>query len=176
LTNQLLQTLGVDRLSHPKFFGRYQMRHWDRDTEREVEVISGCYLIVRQEVLNTVGYLDENFFFFGEETDWCRRIHRAGWLLKFSPVGEIIHHGSVSAWKLNERRDLLLGEAKVKLHLKYGGMAPAILVFFLLFSFNFSRAVFWSLRSLIDSKSKKRALHFRSVTRKNFSYWPGKLT
>lgn len=173
--NQVLQTLGVDRLPYPRFFGRYQMRHWSRDSERDVDVISGCYLIVPKEILDTVGTLDEDFFFFGEETDWCRRIQNAGWKTRFSPVGEIIHHGSVSARKLNEKRDLLLGEAKVRLHKKYGGYSAAITVFFILLCFNFSRAVFWSLKSLINSNSKERAKHFRKVTLKNFTYWPSKL-
>jgi hypothetical protein len=45
----------------------------------------------RRAALEQIGPLDESFFFFGEETDWCRRMRDAGWRLMFAPVGEIIY-------------------------------------------------------------------------------------
>ena len=44
---------------------------------------------------------DKMFFFFGEETDWCRRFLAHGWKLRFAPVGEITHHGGGSSGALN---------------------------------------------------------------------------
>ncbi|MFU8772087.1 MAG: glycosyltransferase family 2 protein, partial [Anaerolineales bacterium] len=105
LLNQVLLTTGLWKLRWPRFLGRSQITHWNRDTEREVEVISGCYMLVRRSVIDEVGLLDEDFFFFGEETDWCRRMRNAGWRLMFAPVGEITHHGGGSVKKLNHRRD-----------------------------------------------------------------------
>ena len=125
--NLSLQTLGLNRLSFPRWFQRYQMLDWDRNDEREVEVISGCYLMVRKEVLDTVGLLDESFFLYGEETDWCRRCTDAGWSLKFAPVGEITHYGSGSSRRLNYRRDIMLSEGTVRLHRKHGGLFGACL-------------------------------------------------
>ncbi len=154
-------TIGLDRV-----FGsldRYLLRSWRRDDERDVEVISGCYLLLRREVLEQIGELDENFFFFGEETDWCLRMRRAGWNLKFAPVGEIIHHGGGSVKKLNFKRDVMLTEALVKLHRKNEGIFSAIIVFAVLFSFNLSRALYWTVRSLLSKKFKGRAEHFQQV-------------
>jgi GT2 family glycosyltransferase len=93
LPRLLLMTSGFDRISTLSFLDHYLMRHWPRDNERKVEVISGCFLLFRREILNQVGGFDENFFFFAEETDWCRRIREAGWSLNFAPVGDIVHHG-----------------------------------------------------------------------------------
>src|SRR5690625_3304033 len=142
ILNQLLQASGLWKLRRPRFFGRYLMTDWQRDSERTVEVISGCYLLVRARVIEEVGPLDENFFFFGEETDWCRRMRDAGWLLVFAPVGEITHHGSVSVKKLNHRRDVMLTEAKVRLHRKHGGIVPAAVVWLIDGFFIGSRAAF----------------------------------
>ena len=166
LLDLTFQTTGLWRLGTPKFFGRYQMTHWERDTEREVEVISGCYLMLRAEVLDQIGHLDEDFYFFGEETDWCRRIANAGWKLMFSPVGEIVHYGSASARKLNHKRDLMLTDATVRLHRKHSGPLHAKAAWVILFSFNASRAIFWSLRGLMKREgAKARGVHFRNVVK-----------
>ena len=61
----------------------YRMTGWDRATERRVDVISGAAMFVRRAAMEEVGLLDEAFFFYGEETDWCHRFARAGWELVF---------------------------------------------------------------------------------------------
>ena len=167
LTNLALQTSGLWRLPPRKVFGRYLMLDWQRDSAREVDSISGCYLMLHRKVLDEVGPLDETFFFFGEETDWCRRMREAGWKLMFAPVGEIIHHGSASAKKLNYRRDLMLTWAMVRLHAKHGGRLRAAGAWGIVFGHNLTRAVFWTLRALVQRRSNvlERASHFRNVTR-----------
>lgn len=164
LLDLFFMSSGLWKLNRPRLFGRYQMTHWQRNSEREVEVISGCYLMLRQSVLQQIGPLDEDFFFFGEETDWCRRMRDAGWHLKFAPVGEIVHYGSASARKLNHRRDLLLTDATIRLHRKHSGAFAAKIAWAILFGFNLSRAAFWSLRSATRSATAtERARHFRNV-------------
>ncbi len=164
LLDLMFMSSGFWKLKRPKFFGRYQMTDWQRDTLREVEVISGCYMMLRREIIYQIGSLDEDFFFFGEETDWCRRMRDAGWRLMFAPVGEIVHYGSASARKLNHKRDLLLTDATVRLHRKHGGALAAAGAWMILFGFNVSRAAFWSLRSLIQrDRAAPRAKHFRDV-------------
>jgi len=172
--NLLLQTLGLNRLERPRWLRRYQMLDWARDDEREVEVISGCYLLARREAVARIGPLDEAFFLYGEETDWCRRCADAGWKLVFAPVGRITHFGSGSSRKLNYRRDLMLSEGTVRLHRKHGGRLAAAAVWLLLLLFNCSRSVYWSLRALPDRRSLTvaRAAHFRQIVRHFPSAWP----
>jgi GT2 family glycosyltransferase len=104
-----------------RFFGRQTYRGWERDSERDVDVVTGCYLMIRREILETVGPLDERFFFFGEETDWCRSIAEAGWKVRFAPVGEIVHIGNASGKKHSHRRDFMLAAGLVRLHAKRSG-------------------------------------------------------
>jgi GT2 family glycosyltransferase len=173
ILNQLLQTSGLWKLRRPRFFGRYLMTDWRRDSERAVDTVSGCYLMVRARVIQEVGPLDEAFFFFGEETDWCRRMRDAGWKLVFAPVGEITHHGSASARKLDHRRDVMLTQALVRLHLKHAGLAPAAAAWAIGAGFNLSRAAFWSLRrALGDRRAAERARHFRGVVAHLRDAWP----
>jgi len=174
LLRLLFLTIGLDRLKHLKLFDSYLLRNWKRDYERDVDVISGCYLLTRREVIEQVGPLSEDFFFFGEETDWCLRMRKADWALRFSPVGEIVHHGGGSVKKLNYQRDVMLTNATILLHKKNGGLVSAFLAFLILTMFNLSRAVFWSISSLWSSENKLRAKHFRQVTLKTISMRLGK--
>lgn len=165
LPNLILLTSGLWKLRWPRFLGRYQMMDWARDSERAVDSISGCYLMLRRAVLDQIGPLDEAFFFFGEETDWCRRMRDAGWGLMFAPVGEIVHYGSASARKLNHARDLMLTDAMVRLQRKHGGRAAGAVAWVILFAFNVSRALFWSGRAIVQPSdaTRARARHFRAV-------------
>jgi GT2 family glycosyltransferase len=176
--NLLLLTSGLWKIPWPRFFDRYQMRRWNRLTERDVEVISGCYLLLRKTILEQVGLLDENFFFFGEETDWCLRMRKHGWTLRFAPVGEIIHHGGGTVRRLSHQRDLMLSSAMVKLHLKHGGMTSAVIVWLIVNGFNFSRAVFWTLCSVAARRPsvRERRQHFISLVRDGFKIWPSDKT
>lgn len=177
LLNQFLMATGLWKLKWPRFFGRYLMTDWARNSEREVEAISGCYLLVRSEVLHSVGSLDEDFFFFGEETDWCYRMRKAGWRLMFAPVGEITHHGSVSARKLNHRRDLLLTSSKVRLHRKHNGFTSAIVCWLIAAFFNGGRAIYWNFRRMVSPSeaTKQRAQHFFRVTASLGRTWTGRV-
>jgi GT2 family glycosyltransferase len=80
-----------------KFFGREQMTWWNRNDIREVDVVTGCCMLVRQDAIKKVGSMDEQFFMYGEETDWCYRFRQAGWKVMFTPVCEIIHLGGQSS-------------------------------------------------------------------------------
>jgi GT2 family glycosyltransferase len=109
----------------PQRARRYRMDDWQRDDERDVEVVSGCYLLARRSATEAVGLLDEDFFFFGEETDWCRRFLAHGYAVRFAPVGTITHFGGGSSKSLNAKRDLMLSEATMRLHRKHGGVFAA---------------------------------------------------
>jgi GT2 family glycosyltransferase len=159
----LSQLIFLDKLTKIPLFQRYRMLNWGRDSERNVSVVSGCFFLVRCSVIKDVGCFDEDFFFFGEETDLCYRIARAGWEARFSPVGEIIHHGSLSAKKLNFRRDLLLSNAIVRFNSKNIGAISGLISFMILFLFNFSRMTLHAIAAPISSDSRERAVHFFKV-------------
>jgi GT2 family glycosyltransferase len=61
------------------------------DETREVEVVMGACMLVRREAVAEVGGLDEAFFLFSEETDWCYRFRQAGWTVVFFPGAECVH-------------------------------------------------------------------------------------
>ena len=167
-----MQTMGLTRFSK---WDAYRMTGWDRTTERNVDVISGAAMFVRTAAMRQVGLLDEAFFFYGEETDWCRRFAQAGWELVFAPIPEITHFGNGSAGKLNHQRDVLMTEGTTRLHLKHGGLLAALSCFAILAAHNTSRAIFWSVLGVLQRPGAKvRAQHFGKVTLDMPKAWPSK--
>jgi GT2 family glycosyltransferase len=172
LLNLGLQASGLTRLPGA-FFDRYQMRRWDRRDTRAVDVVSGCCMFVRRAAMEKVGLLDEAFFFYGEETDWCRRFADAGWGLSFAPVGEIVHFGGGSVRKLSHKRDVMLTEGTVRLHRKHGGRIGGLACWTLLAGFNLSRAVAWSVLGVMaGGTAAARGTHFRRVVAASGLTWP----
>jgi len=98
LWNMFCRALALDRLLPwvPLFSG-YLLSHRNLRTPTPVEILSGCFLVVRRAALEQVGPLDEAFFIYGEDMDWCKRFLEAGWLAIFVPHAESIHYGGASS-------------------------------------------------------------------------------
>ena len=83
-----------------RFWGRERMTWWDGQEARAVDVVAGCFILVRREAIAQVGVLDESYFMYGEEADWCYRFRKAGWKVLFNPAAQIVHLGGVSSAQL----------------------------------------------------------------------------
>jgi GT2 family glycosyltransferase len=89
---------GLSRLfpSSPRF-GRYNLTFVDPDLPIEVDSVCGACLLVRRTVVQRVGALDERFFMYGEDLDWCLRTRLAGWTVRYEPSIVVQHqHGAAS--------------------------------------------------------------------------------
>jgi GT2 family glycosyltransferase len=102
-----------------RFFGREHMSWWRRDDVREVDVVTGCYMLVRREAIEDVGPMDESFFMYAEETDWCYRFRSRGWKSWFTPAAEIIHVGGGSAPKLSAKRAKIMNQSFTRYAFKH---------------------------------------------------------
>jgi len=69
---------------------------FDHDRVSEAEFVMGSVMLVRRAAIDQVGLVDEDFFLFSEETDWCYRFHEAGWKVLFFPGAEFVHVGGAS--------------------------------------------------------------------------------
>jgi GT2 family glycosyltransferase len=96
--NMFCRALALDTLfPNCKLFTGYSLWHWSQDELRPVDVLTGCFWLVRREALNEVGLLDESFFMYGEDMDWCKRFWDHGWKIVFVPSAEAIHYGGASS-------------------------------------------------------------------------------
>lgn len=86
-----------------KKFGQYTLDYLDENNINEVDSLTGAFMMVRREVIDKVGLLDEEFFMYGEDIDWCFRIKEAGFKVVYFPKAEIIHYkGGSSKRKKNK--------------------------------------------------------------------------
>lgn len=74
-----------------KRFGRYNLLYLDENETYEVDCIMGAYMMVRRETIEDVGVLDEDYFMYCEDADWCYRIKSKGWKIYYFPEATIIH-------------------------------------------------------------------------------------
>ena len=83
---------GLSRLfPRDKRFAGYLMTYLDEDLTHEAEAVSGSCMLIRREVIEQIGYQDEVFFAYQEDTDYCRRARLAGWKVYYDPSAQIIH-------------------------------------------------------------------------------------
>jgi GT2 family glycosyltransferase len=82
-----------------KRFGRYHLSYLDEHGTHEVEILSGAFMMMRKEVLDKVGLLDEEFFMYGEDVDLSYRIILGGWKNYYFPDARIIHYKGESTKK-----------------------------------------------------------------------------
>ena len=75
---------------------RYFALDFDYKKTEPVDQIAGSFFMIRREGLDQVGLLDENFFIWFEEVDFCRRVVATDWQVWFVTEGEIVHHGGMS--------------------------------------------------------------------------------
>lgn len=74
----------------PRFNG-YQLGYLDPDDSYPVDCLVGAFMLLRRETIEQVGGLDETFFMYGEDLDWCYRIKAAGWGIYYYPQTSIVH-------------------------------------------------------------------------------------
>lgn len=98
LWNLLSEALFLNRIfPGSQLFSGWRMSYWNHDRERQVDVLSGCFWVIRREALQEVGNLDERYFIYGEDIDWSRRFNSSRWEVRFNPRAQAIHLGGASS-------------------------------------------------------------------------------
>ena len=80
-------------------FAQYNLTYLDEMAETEIDAPCGAFMIVRSQIREQVGLLDEHYFMYGEDLDWSYRIKQAGWKVMYAPVTTVTHLKRVSSRK-----------------------------------------------------------------------------
>lgn len=84
---------GLEKLfPHQKWASQYHQLYKGFDTVHEIDACSGAAMMIRTTALKKVGLLDERFFMYAEDLDWCKRFREAGFSVVFNPTVQVIHH------------------------------------------------------------------------------------
>lgn len=101
--NAALYFSGIAKLfPNSPSLGGYRMSWLDLTSVHEIEACSGAAMIVRKSAIEQVGYLDEDYFMYAEDIDWCYRFAQAGWKTVYDPQVTIIHHKYKSGQKTTQ--------------------------------------------------------------------------
>ena len=84
---------------HSKRFGRYHLGHLNSEENHDVEVLAGAFMLIRRSVLDQIGFLDEDFFMYGEDIDLSYRITMAGYRNYYFAGTTLIHYKGESTKK-----------------------------------------------------------------------------
>ncbi|TSC90491.1 MAG: Glycosyl transferase family 2 [Microgenomates group bacterium Gr01-1014_5] len=91
----LVNKLGIYHPHVDSIFGNYYER------EHKLDWVTGAFFLMRREIIEKIGVLDEDFFMYVEELEYCYRIKKAGWEVFYTPITKIIHIGGASGIREN---------------------------------------------------------------------------
>ncbi len=144
--NILVESLFLDRLfARTRLFGGHRELYRDPDLPRRVDYLQGSCLLVRRTAMERVGKLDEEFFMYFEETDWCRRMKEAGGEVWFVPGPGVLHFGGGTTGHYDERRLLLYHRSLLRFFRKHHPRAEGVVLRFILLFRSMIRIVVWSV-------------------------------
>jgi len=90
-----------------KFFSQYHMNYLDPDQNHPVDGVSGSCMMVHRQLLDQIGYLDEQFFAYQEDADYCLRARAAGWQVYYVPEAQIKHYGGLGGSLVKPWRSII---------------------------------------------------------------------
>jgi GT2 family glycosyltransferase len=130
------------------------MKYWAHDSIKEVDVINGCFWAVRRKAIEDVGFLDEDFFMYGEDMDWCKRFSNAGWKIVYLPLAEALHFGGASSSRSPIRFYIEMQKANLRFWGKHYGAASRKVYFVIILIHQSLRALGYSIYYVLSSQAR----------------------
>jgi hypothetical protein len=128
----IFESTWLEPIAPRSILGNYYFEDVPDNVTIDVDWVVGACLMVRRSVADDVGPLDEGYFMYSEELDWCRRIKSAGWRVVYLPASQIIHHIGKSSDQAVVERHVNFQRAKLRYFKKYHGSWAALLIRFIL--------------------------------------------
>ncbi len=128
LATALFESTWLQPYAPRRLLERYYVLDRPDDQVQDVDWVTGAALMARREAVEQVGPLDEGFFMYCEELDWCRRFREAGWRVVYLPTARIVHHVGKSSEQVLPARHIHFQTSKVRYFRKYHGPVAAELL------------------------------------------------
>lgn len=172
LRDYFFESFYFDRIfPNSKIVGRFHLTWFDYNRTEKVDHVMGAFLMIRKKTIDQIGLMDENFFFYAEEADWCYRAKQAGWQTYFFPGAEAVHHGGGSADSISPKMLVQLHESRFKFYRKYHRPPAALAAKIILAMGSIMRIFLWGFLAIFyifqnrqnAKKSMKKCLAFLAV-------------
>ena len=106
---------------------RYLLADWDRNSSRSVDWLSGSCMCVRRTAIDQVGGMDEGYFMFNEDVDWCHAMKDAGWSIDYVAQAAVMHRIGASHGRTSERVVRERHRGMIRYFRKYHSSHPILL-------------------------------------------------
>jgi N-acetylglucosaminyl-diphospho-decaprenol L-rhamnosyltransferase len=150
---------------HNRVIRHYYIADRPDDEVQEVDWVTGACLLARRETIEQVDLLDEGFFMYSEELDWCRRIKAQGWKVIYLPTARVIHYGAQSSEQVKSFQYIQFQRSKIRYFRKHHGSWQAeVLRLFILATYLYQLIV-EALKWLVGHKRPLRAARVQAYWR-----------
>lgn len=139
-----------------RFFGRERMMWCKFENDMEVDVVSGCFFLIRREAMEALGALDERYFIYSEEVDLCYRMKQAGWKVLFYAHPCSWHHQGLSSAQSPYKLQVAKHESSLRFFEKHQGGLHSWMMNLIMLMHASSRAVLRSLALLLKKSDRAR--------------------
>lgn len=113
--NALTHFSGLAKLfGNLKHFGGYNLKHLDFSKSHEIDALAGAFMIVRRKAGEEVGWWDEDYFFYGEDLDFCYMLKQKGWQIYYVPDFSVLHYKGVSGGLKKVSKDMTTADNETK--------------------------------------------------------------
>lgn len=146
LLNNVYRALALERLFHrSRRFGEFLITHVRTNKTQTVDVLNGFFWMIRRNAIEEVGLLDESFFIYGEDIDYCKRFHDLGWENVLVAEAKAIHFGGASSSKDPIRFYLEMQRANLRYWRKHVGRISELAYRAILAVYHFVRMLSFSV-------------------------------
>lgn len=142
----------LDQTMLHRLFPLYKMRYRAYQAPREVDWVTGACMLVRRELYEQIGGLDEGFHMFLEDVDWCLRARRAGWVVRYTPKATVVHLKGYSSRSVLP--DMLVEDQRsvFRFFRKHYSRHRVWALRFIVSAGCVVRGMFWALQALISRR------------------------
>lgn len=113
LKNYFYDVFGLDKIAPKIFPGPTLMTDWDHLSSRNVPQVMGAFMFIRKSYIDANGFMDDRFFMYGEDVDFCKTVWEKGGSIFYNADIEIIHEGSASTENISTQKLCYLLESRL---------------------------------------------------------------
>ena len=146
-----------------RYTGRHEMRDWDHSYDRDVDQPAGAFLMSRRKVINEIGGFDERFRTYYEDVDWCLRVRRAGWRIRYTTSAKCVHFGGGLTQPVYTDAYALMHESLVRYFFKHRGTLAARTANWLSLLSSLTHVIAWSALAVVFKRHRVNAARMEAA-------------
>jgi N-acetylglucosaminyl-diphospho-decaprenol L-rhamnosyltransferase len=162
LLTAFFESTWLENFAPKSVLAKYYAQDLADDETNDVDWVMGACMLAPRSVVEQVGGLDEAYFMYSEELDWCRRIKDSGWRVVYYPQAQIVHYVGQSSDQAVVARHINFQQAKLRYFRKYHGRFPALVLrLFLLLNYGW-QMILEAVKGLLGHKRPLRRQRVRA--------------